>query len=105
MGKSMGGNRNPIGGDMPPMPNSDIGYTGDLPSFLNGKSEMNMRQDHGNRGPKNFDRNMQNFNGNPQRNEASSRYNNANLTLLVVCVGILAVGLVITTVFTRRKKW
>ena len=87
---------------------SDMGSMGksmgDAPSFPNGKSEMNMGQNHDNREPKKFDRNMQNFNGNPQRNEASSRYNNANLTLLVVCVGILAVGLVITTVYTRRKK-
>lgn len=104
MGKSMGGNRNPIGGDMQQMPNDRNNTNEGIQSFPNGKPEMNMGQNNGNRSPQKFDGNIPNFNDNQQRNEMNGRFSNTDWTLLVVCVGILAVGLVITTVFTRRKK-
>lgn len=104
MNHSMGGNRNPMGGDMTQMPNDKNNTNEDTRFFPNGKSEINMGQNNGNRKPQNFDGNTSNFNGNQQRTEMNGIFSNTDWTLLAVCVGILAIGLVVTTLFKRRKK-
>lgn len=102
--KSIGGNRNPIGGDIPQMPNDRSNTNEGTQSFPNDKSKMSMGQNNDNRSPQKFDRNIPNFNDNQQRNEMNGRFSNTNWTLLTVCVWILVIGLVVTTVFTRRRK-
>lgn len=104
MNHSMGGNKNPMGGDMTQMPNDKNNTNEDTRFFPNGKSEINMGQNNGNRKPQNFDGNTSNFNGNQQRTEMNGIFSNTDWTLLAVCVGILAIGLVVTTLFKRRKK-
>ncbi|MBQ2802786.1 MAG: CotH kinase family protein, partial [Lachnospiraceae bacterium] len=59
----------------------------------------------GNRKPQNFDENTSNFNDKQQRIEMNGRFSNTNWSLLAVCVGVLAIGLVVTAVFTRRKTF
>ena len=104
MNHSMGGNRNPMDGDIPQMPN-DKGNTNEgTQSFPNGKPEMNMGQNNGNKKPQHFDGNTSNFNANQERPEMNGRFSNTNWNLLAVCIGILAIGLVVATGFTRRKK-
>ena len=104
MNHSMGGNRNPMGGDMTQMPNDKNNTNEDTRFFPNGKSEINMGQNNGTRKPQNCDGNTSNFNGNQQRTEMNGIFSNTDWTLLAVCVGILAIGLVVTTLFKRRKK-
>ena len=104
MNHSMGGNRNHMNGAVPHMPNDKNNTSEDTQSFSNDTSEINVVQNSSNRKPQNFDGNTSNFNDNHQRTEMNGRFNNTDWILLAVCVGILAIGLVITTVFTRRKK-
>ena len=104
MNHSMGGNRNHMAGSVSHMPNDKNNTNKDTQSFPNGKSEINMGQNNGNRKPQNFDGNTSNVNGNQQRTEMNGRFSNTDWTLLAVCVGILAIGLVVTTLFKRRKK-
>ena len=104
MNHSMGGNRNHMHGAVPHMPNDKNNTSEDTQSFSNDTSEINVVQNSSNRKPQNFDGNTSNFNDNHQRTEMNGRFNNTDWILLAVCVGILAIGLVITTVFTRRKK-
>ena len=104
MNHSMGGNRNHMDGSVSHMPNDKNNTNEDTQSIPNGKSEINMGQNNGNRKAQKFDGNTSNFNGNQQRTEMNGRFSNTDWTLLAVCVGILAIGLVVTTLFKRRKK-
>ena len=104
MGNFMGGSRTPMGGGVPKIPSGKDNETEGMQPFPAGKPEMNMEQNKDNRIPSNFDRNIPNPNSNQQGIERNNRFRNIDWTLLVICVGVLAAGLVVTTVFTRRKK-
>ena len=100
----MNENTNPMEGDMPQMPDDREGMKEGMQAFPDGRPEINMDRNNDNRVPPNFEGNMSNFTGDQLLSEHANEFNSKNLTLLAACVVILATGLFVATIFTRRKN-